>query len=146
MGHEYAIHFPHHAWPAGRDKKLSPLHERLKGQGAQFGAYNGWERANWFARAGRRHQRGSDPDLSARGRVVRGGARGMPRGARCGGAARPARASRASISTGPGAAEWLSGQITGAVPAPGRIGLAYFADERARIVTEMSVVRHSTKS
>ena len=22
-GHEYAIHFPHHAWPAGRDKKLS---------------------------------------------------------------------------------------------------------------------------
>ena len=23
-GHEYAMHFPHHEWPAGRDKKLSP--------------------------------------------------------------------------------------------------------------------------
>jgi dimethylglycine dehydrogenase len=50
-GHEYAIHFPHHAWPAGR-RKLSALHDRLKARGAQFGAYNGWERANWFARPG----------------------------------------------------------------------------------------------
>ena len=51
-GHEYAMHFPHHAWPAGRDKRLSPIHDRLKELGAQFGAYGGWERANWFAQAG----------------------------------------------------------------------------------------------
>jgi dimethylglycine dehydrogenase len=51
-GHEYAMHFPHHEWPAGRDKKLSPLHDRLKAAGAVFGAYNGWERANWFAKPG----------------------------------------------------------------------------------------------
>ncbi|TIT41877.1 MAG: hypothetical protein E5W72_27500, partial [Mesorhizobium sp.] len=31
---------------------------------------------------------------------------------------------------------------TGIVPKPGRIGLVYFADDKGRIVTEMSVVRH----
>ena len=50
-GHEYAMHFPCHEWPsAGRNKKLSPLHSRLEEMGAQFGVYNGWERANWFAK------------------------------------------------------------------------------------------------
>ncbi|MCK4711525.1 MAG: FAD-dependent oxidoreductase, partial [Marinosulfonomonas sp.] len=28
-GNEYAMHFPHHEWEAGRDKRLSPLHSRL---------------------------------------------------------------------------------------------------------------------
>ena len=28
-GHEYAIHFPRHAWPAGRNRKLSPVHDRI---------------------------------------------------------------------------------------------------------------------
>jgi dimethylglycine dehydrogenase len=51
-GHEYAMHFPHHSWPAGRDKKLSSLQSRLQDAGAVFGAYNGWERANYFARPG----------------------------------------------------------------------------------------------
>ena len=41
---------------------------------------------------------------------------------------------------GPGARDWLSSLITGAVPKPGRIGLGYFADEKGRIVTEMSIM------
>ena len=28
-GHEYAMHFPHHAWPAGRGRRLSPVHDRI---------------------------------------------------------------------------------------------------------------------
>ena len=43
---------------------------------------------------------------------------------------------------GEGARAWLSTLITGAVPKPGRIGLAYFADESGRIVTEMSIIAH----
>src|SRR5919202_5099907 len=35
--------------PAGRPLKTSPLYERLKSQGAVFGARAGWERALWFA-------------------------------------------------------------------------------------------------
>ena len=51
-GHEYAMHFPQHEWPAGRDKKLSPVHQKVKDLGGVMGAYNGWERANWFAKDG----------------------------------------------------------------------------------------------
>ena len=51
-GHEYAMHFPHHEWPAARDKKLSPVHEKVIAAGGVMGAYNGWERANWFAHLG----------------------------------------------------------------------------------------------
>ena len=41
---------------------------------------------------------------------------------------------------GDGARDWLSRQITGVVPKPGRIGLGYFADDKGRIVTEMSIM------
>ena len=51
-GHEYAMHFPRHEWPDGRDKKHSPLHDKMQALGAQFGPYNGWERPNWFAQQG----------------------------------------------------------------------------------------------
>jgi dimethylglycine dehydrogenase len=49
--------------------------------------------------------------------------------------------SRFNLS-GEGAAEYLRGLITGALPKIGRMNLAYFADSRGRILTEMSVMRH----
>ena len=42
---------------------------------------------------------------------------------------------------GPGASDWLRSLVTGALPRVGRVGLVYFADDRGRIVTEMSVTR-----
>ncbi len=140
-GHEYAIHFPHHAWPAGRNQKLSPIHDRIKALGAQFNAYNGWERATWyaapgddisdestqtFARSGPWEKRVREECLAVRDAA---GILDLPG------------FSRFNLD-GPGAAEWLAEQITGLVPKVGRIGLAYFADEGGRIVTEMSIVRH----
>ncbi len=139
-GHEYGMHFPHYAWPAGRGQKLSPVHDRVAGLGAQFGTYNGWERANWYARAG--------DDTSAEGSQTwkREGAWFGAVKAECE-AVRDAAGildlpgfSRFRVS-GPGVIDWLSGQITGRVPKVGRLGLAYFADEKGRIVTEMSVAR-----
>ena len=32
-GHEYAMHFPNYEWPNGRNKKLSPIDDRIKGLG-----------------------------------------------------------------------------------------------------------------
>jgi len=139
-GHEYGIHFPHHAWPEGRDKKLSAVHDRTKALGAQFGAYNGWERALWYARPG--------DDTSEAGTQTwkREGAWFGAVKAECE-AVRDAAGildlpgfSRFLIS-GAGAAAWLSRQITGKLPNVGRLGLAYFADDKGRIVTEMSVAR-----
>ncbi|THD84457.1 FAD-dependent oxidoreductase [Aliigemmobacter aestuarii] len=137
-GHEYAIHFPHHAWPVGRMKKLSPVHDRVAAMGAQFGAYNGWERALWYARPGddtsEEAQRTWDREGPWFGAVreeclaVRdaAGILDLPGFSRF-------------RLTGAGAADWLSRQITGKVPREGRLGLAYFADAKGRIVTEMSV-------
>jgi len=139
-GHEYAIHFPHHVWPAGRGKKLSAVHDRVAARGAQFGPYNGWERALWYARAGddvsEAAQRTWDREgpwfgaVKAECEAVRDA---------CGILDLPG-FSRFVIS-GDGVAAWLSRQITGRVPSVGRLGLAYFADDKGRIVTEMSVAR-----
>ena len=140
-GHEYAIHFPHHAWPAGRDMKLSPIHDRIKALGAQFNAYNGWERATWYAKPGDDTSEESTQTFARSGpweKRVREECLAVRDAA---GILDLPGFSRFNLE-GPGAADWLAEQITGLVPKVGRIGLAYFADEGGRIVTEMSIVRH----
>ncbi|WP_333712694.1 GcvT family protein [Yoonia sp.] len=139
-GHEYGMHFPHHAWPAGRDKKLSPVHDRIKALGGQMGAYNGWERANWFAKEG------DDTSEAATQTWDRAGP-WQPRIKEECEAVRDAAGlldlpgfSRYRLQ-GPGAADFLRGLCTGGIPKVGRIGLLYFADDRGRIVTEMSAMR-----
>jgi len=139
-GHEYAMHFPHHAWPAGRDKRLSPMHDWLAEQGAQFGAYGGWERVNWFAQAGDDTSEESTQTWERKGpwferireecETVRDHAGILDL---CG-------FSRYAVQ-GEGCVEWLNSLITGGVPKVGRLGLGYFPDEQGRIVTEMSLVR-----
>ena len=51
-GKHYTIGFPHEEYTSGRPRIISPLYERLKGQGAVFGSKLGWERPNWFAPQG----------------------------------------------------------------------------------------------
>lgn len=141
-GHEYAMHFPHHAWPAGRNQKLSPVHEKVITLGGQMGAYNGWERANWFA------EPGDDTSEDATQTWARNGPWSPRIEAEC-------EAVRDDVGildlpgfsrfnlTGEGAAEWLLGRIAGGLPKVGRMGLGYFPDSRGRIVTEMSIMRHA---
>ena len=141
-GHEYAMHFPWHSWPAGRDKKLSPAHAQVIAKGGQMGAYNGWERANWFA------QPGDDTSEEATQTWGRSGPWEQRIREECEavrdtvGVLDLPGFSRFNLS-GDGAAEWLRGMITGGLPKVGRMNLAYFADDRGRILTEMSVLRHA---
>ncbi len=138
-GYEYAIHFPNREWPAARDKRLSPIHAKIKELGAQFGVSNGWERANWFAQAG------DDISSEATHRWDRQGPWFKRVQEEC-----LAVRDRAGILDlpgfsrfrvqGEGARDWLSGLITGNVPKPGRLGLGYFSDKKGRIVTEMSIM------
>ncbi|MEL6737275.1 MAG: dimethylglycine dehydrogenase, partial [Pseudomonadota bacterium] len=44
--------------------------------------------------------------------------------------------------SGTGAADWLRKQIAGGLPKIGRMSLGYFSDDKGRIVTEMSIMRH----
>ncbi|MCP5035990.1 MAG: FAD-dependent oxidoreductase [Rhodobacteraceae bacterium] len=140
-GNEYAMHFPYHEWEAGRDKKTSPLHERIKAMGGQMGAYNGWERANWFAGPGDDTSHAATQTWNRAGpwearikeecEAVRDGV----------GVLDLPGFSRFTI-TGKGAADWLDGLIAGNLPKLDRMNLAYFPDKRGRILTEMSVIRH----
>ncbi|WP_421702055.1 GcvT family protein [Aliiroseovarius sp.] len=139
-GNEYAMHFPHHEWPAARDKKLSPVHDKVIAAGGVMGAYNGWERANWFA------QEGDDTSLEATHTWGRSG----PWEQRikeeceavrdhCGVLDLPG-FSRFMVK-GEGAAEALRGLVTGGLPKVGRMNLVYVAEHRGRILTEMSCMR-----
>lgn len=141
-GHEYAMHFPRHTWPAGRDRRLSPLHERLKSAGAVFGAYNGWERANYFAKPGDDLSEEAtqtwarsgpwEPRIREEAQAVRDG---------CGVIAISG-FSRLAVE-GQGAREWLDSRTASRIPKAGRIGLLYFTDSRGRVVTEMSAIPRS---
>jgi len=139
-GNEYAMHFPQHEWPAGRDQKLSPVHDRVKDLGGVMGAYNGWERANWFAQAG------DDTSEESTHTWDREGPWSQRVKEECE-AVRDACAvldlpgfSRFWV-TGDGSDEWLRGFVTGGLPKVGRINLVYVADARGRIVTEFSCIR-----
>ena len=140
-GNEYAMHFPHHEWPAARDKKVSAVHTSVKDLGGVMGAYNGWERANWFAkdgddiseeathtwgRSGPWQQRIMEECEAVRDNV---GVLDLPG------------FSRFNL-TGDGAAEFLRGLVAGGLPKIGRMNLVYISDNRGRILTEMSCIRH----
>ena len=139
-GHEYGMHFPWHEWPAGRDQKLSPVHNKLLELGGVMGAYNGWERANWFAKPG--------DDTSEE--TTQTWNRAGPWEARireeceavrdaCGVLDLPG-FSRFWLQ-GEGADNWLRGFCTGGIPKVGRMNLIYISDTRGRIVTELSCIR-----
>ena len=140
-GHEYAMHFPWHTWPAGRNKRLSPVHDKVLAAGGQMGVYNGWERANWYAKPGDDTSEEAtqtwgragpwEPRVREECEAVRDGV----------GVLDLPGFSRFDLK-GPGVAEWLAGRIAGALPKPGRMNLAYFPDSRGRILTEMSVMWH----
>ena len=139
-GHEYGMHFPWHEWPAGRDQKLSPVHDKLLELGGVMGAYNGWERANWFAKPGDDTSEETTQTWNRAGpwearireecEVVRDA---------CGVLDLPG-FSRFWLQ-GEGADNWLRGFCTGGIPKVGRMNLIYISDTRGRIVTELSCIR-----
>ena len=106
-----------------------------------FGAYNGWERANWFAKPGDDLSEAStrtwdragpwQPRIMAECEAVRDG---------CGVLAISG-FTRLMVQ-GPGARDYVDGLTASRLPREGRVGLAYFPDDRGRIVTEMSVLTH----
>ena len=139
-GHEYAMHFPWHEWPAGRDRKLSPVHDKILALGGVMGAYNGWERANWFAKPG--------DDTSEK--TTQTWKRAGPWEVRireeceavrdaCGVLDLPG-FSRFWLQ-GDGADDWLRTFCTGSIPKVGRMNLIYVSDRRGRILTELSCIR-----
>lgn len=139
-GHEYAMHFPCMTWPEGRNKRLSPVHDKIVELGGVMGDYNGWERANWFAKDGDdtswestqtwQRQGPWEPRVKEEVEAVRdsAGILDLPGFSRF-------------IVEGEGALDWLRTLVAGPIARVGRIGLVYFPDDQGRILTEMSIVR-----
>ena len=110
-----------------------------------MGAYNGWERANWFA------QPGDDTSEATTQTWRRSGPWESRINQEC-----LAVAENVGMLEIPGfsrftvqgecASEWLETLIAGALPRIGRMGLAYFPDSHGRILTEMSIMRHAEDS
>ncbi|NCQ24644.1 MAG: dimethylglycine dehydrogenase [Rhodobacteraceae bacterium CG17_big_fil_post_rev_8_21_14_2_50_63_15] len=139
-GHEYAMHFPWHRWPAAPDRKVSPVHDRVKALGGVMGAYNGWERANWFAHPGDDTSEAATQTWDRAGpweKRIREECEAVRD--HCGVLDLPG-FTRLWIE-GAGADDWLRGFVTGGLPKVGRINLVYVADKRGRIVTEFSCIR-----
>ena len=133
-----ATALPDEKWTsAAIEERLKPLYDRLKAQGAVFGARGGWERAMWFARSGddavsqptyRKH-----PFFDA----VAGECRAVRDAC---GILDLTGFSRFELS-GAGAAAWLDTMICGRLPKVGRTTLAYFCSAKGSVVTEMTVTR-----
>lgn len=137
--HEYAIHFPHMTWPAGRPAKTSPTYPLLKAKGAEFGAYGGWERPTWLPLEG--DTRGTATSYDRQHWFDRVGDECRHVAAHAGVLELPG-FSRFEVK-GDGAAEWLRTMVTGGLVKPGRIGLVYFATPKGKVLTEMSLTRFS---
>jgi dimethylglycine dehydrogenase len=139
------MHFPYHEWPAGRGKKISSIHSKLLELGGVMGAYNGWERVNWFATSEDDISLESTHTWNRKGpwerrikeecEAVRDscGVLNLPGFARF-------------ILKGMGASEFLRGFCTGGLPKIGRMNLIYVSDKRGRILTEMSCIRLEEES
>jgi dimethylglycine dehydrogenase len=135
--HEYAMHFPHIQWDAARNVKTGPVDDVLRSQGAEMGAYGGWERADYFPDNDFVPHQIDSYDRQPFFDIV---------GAEC----RHVQSdvglldlpgfSRFAIS-GKGAAAWLEQLTTNKLPKIGRIGLAYFASAKGKILAEMTVSR-----
>ena len=140
-GHEYAMHFPFHSWAAGRNKKLSSNHQKILKNGGQMGVYNGWERANWFAKNGDDTSEKSTQTWNREGPWFKRVKEECLAVNRSVGVLDLPGFSRFRVE-GFGASEFLLSKISGSLPSIGRMNLAYFPDERGRVLTEMSIMRH----
>jgi len=133
----FRITFPNEELPAARPLLTTPIHDRLTGANAVWGATFGLEHALWFQREG----------LEPREDVTFRRSNAWECVAEEVAAVRE-RVGMTEISNyakyrvgGPGAEVWLSSLLTQRMPAPGRITLTAMLNEAGRIVGEFTVAR-----
>ncbi|MEQ8293730.1 MAG: FAD-dependent oxidoreductase [Roseovarius sp.] len=136
FGLQFGVHYPFEERPAGRNLRLSPLHDRMLARGAVMGAAHGWERPNWFSdtpgdAANESFQRTNWFDPVAR--EVEGVTN------------RVALADLSVFSkfevTGPGTAAFLATLGANRPPAPGRVGLIHALTPAGGVASEFTVAR-----
>lgn len=140
--HVFVLHHPDEEREAARPLRTSPVYDRQKDLGAQFGQVNGWERPNYFGPL----DAPSDFDRYSRS---------FRRGAWWPFAEAEARAVRESVGLvdataftkhrirGPGATAFLDWFTCNKLPAVGRINLTYALTGAGTVRSEYTIVRLS---
>jgi dimethylglycine dehydrogenase len=129
----FSIRFPNEELPAGRPLKTSPLYDRLKARGAQFGAAAGLEVPLWYAPEGVRDEfswyRSTDFDtVAAEVAAVRTQV----------GLIETTGFAKYTVS-GSGARAWLDGLLACKIPAPGRMTLAPMLKHDGRLIGDFTL-------
>ena len=129
----FSIRFPNEELPAGRPLKTSPLYDRLKARGAQFGAAAGLEVPLWYAPEGVRDEfswyRSTDfTTVAAEVQAVRDRV----------GLIETTGFAKYSV-TGAGAKDWLDRLLACKVPAVGRMTLAPMLKHDGRLIGDFTL-------
>ena len=129
----FSIRYPNEELEAARPLRTTPIYDRLKSMGAQFGASWGVETPLWFAPPGITDsfswRRSTDFDhVGAEARAVRDSVGIMETS----GFAK-------YLVAGPGAAEWLDYILAGRVPEPGRISLCPMLKEDGKLIGDFTL-------
>jgi len=135
---EFVFHLPGEFRPAGRPAKTTPLYETFRQKGAYYGTINGWERAMYFNDPAKpvEHKpsfRFDTPHHELVGQEVKAVREHA-------GITEISGFTRFEIS-GPKAAQFLDGLSCSKLPKVGRIGLAYFCDDKGRLLSEATLTR-----
>ena len=129
----FSIRFPNEELPAGRPLRTSPIYDRLRARGAQFGAAAGLEVPLWFAPAGVRDDfswhRSTDFDtVGEEVRAVRNAV----------GLSETTGFAKYRV-IGPGAAAWLDQMLACQLPRPGRMVLAPMLKEDGKLIGDFTL-------
>ena len=129
----FSIRFPNEELPAGRPLRTSPIYDRLRSRGAQFGAAAGLEVPLWLAPEGVRDEFSwhRSTDFDTVGEEVRA--------ARCSVGLSETTGFAKYRVTGPGAAAWLDQMLACRLPAPGRMVLAPMLKEDGKLIGDFTL-------
>ncbi len=160
----FTVHYPDEERTAARPMRQTPCYSRMKALGAVFGSVFGWERPNWFAPAGYALDAAAlgktDVLLNENhappidGRIVEKWS--FRRSNYFEHVGRECRHVHEKVGlldmsafakfelSGPGAAAWLDGFVSGRLPQKvGRIGLCYHLTPQGGVRTEFTVYREA---
>ena len=133
----FRIAYPNEELPAARPLRRSPVYDRLKSQGAVFGANFGLEVALWYAPAGTEPVETPTYRRSNAFPVVREECLAVRNAV---GLMEITGFGKYEI-TGTGAEAWLSGVLAGHIPKPGRMTLTPMLNACGRINGDFSLAR-----
>ncbi len=131
----FSIRFPNEELPGARPFQTTPIYDRLKAEGAVFGAYYGLEQPLWFAPKGVEDKfswrRSTDFEtVGAESRAVRESV----------GLMETSGFAKYSV-TGPGAETWLDSMLACRIPAVGRMSLAPMLKHDGKLIGDFTLAK-----